>query len=320
MSALAKFASVLIVLSIIALGTIVPQLNNDEEFTPVIAKVAVLEKATLLKNDSAALLNSLKNLNDPTRGTPLVNSILEPLLPPLDKSTPKHLGLILPHHLIASEYIESAYRQLVSYNPDLVVLLSPNHQKNPTDMIYTGRRGLRIQSPEAILISEVSFSTPFTTLFPGYKATDVQLAKEHGITHHLPFIATFNEAEILPLVLARNVNSSQGSQLAHDIDTLIQSESYQRVLWIGSIDFSHYLPAQLAYLKDLETIKWIETSQITSIMNSTDSHLDAPSVLALLLHKFPNRHLLFHSNSANLMGFGFEKPGTSYMIYQLNDQ
>ncbi len=276
------------------------------------------EKAILLPADSRALIDTIENAQ--ASNPPIQNPFSIPAYDELASSTGvRHLGIVLPHHLVAIVQIQFAYSQLKAYNPDLVILMSPNHQRKPSVPIYTSDQGLLVCDATGKEISRTHFAEHFATDFPRYSTNSRDMSFEHGIGHHLPFIAAQNwSADVLPLVLARNFDSSAEVQLLKDLEQFIANRKYQRILWIGSIDFSHYLPATLANVHDKETISWIASRQFNKIRQSSEAHLDAPAVLSLLLKQFSRASLLWQGNSADVMGSGFSLPGTSYLIYYLS--
>lgn len=228
----------------------------------------------------------------------------------------KHLGIILPHHLVAFGEIATLYGDLQAFKPDLILLLSPNHQRQPQYTVTLGASGLSSQRPEFSVSFTEDFSFQPNSSSLSYAFDDALLRSEHGLTNHLPFIiANFESYKLLPLAIARNASIKDLGLIKESLLDYIREKGYQRVLWIASIDFSHYLPASSAHKNDHETQSWIDTKNLVAILGSSEAHLDAPGVLSLFLMQFDSLNRLWHCNSALKLGYGFNEPGTSYMIY-----
>lgn len=234
---------------------------------------------------------------------------LKPFELGVDLHAEQQLGIIVPHHLLASDAILRMFSAIKDFNPDVIVLLSPNHQSDVFHPVITTKKTLAVEN-QLYAMSELVATLTNTRV--AVEKPDLFLV-EHGVFGLLPFIG-YNEweAPIIPLVVARNVTDTQLSDLRIVLDEAL---NMKRVLWIASIDFSHYLPAAAAAMKDKETQKWIENADYARIMQSTSAHLDAPGVLTFWLQYFQQPQLVWHSNSAEIMGSGFHVPGTSYMVY-----
>lgn len=228
---------------------------------------------------------------------------------PPDALNENHLGIILPHHLLAADAIRNAFQMISSFSPDIIVLMSPNHQANISAPVVTRSEPLQV-------LGKNYFMHPLVTHLVAenlaIKDRDMFL-NEHGIYSLLPFIDDVDwDVPIIPLVFARNTHMSQIEELLVQLNSFLANK---KVLWIASIDFSHYLPASTSRLKDMETMQWIESKNYSAIMSSTSDHLDAPAVLTLWLKKFDTITQLWHSNSAEIVGGAHHEEGTSYMIY-----
>lgn len=222
------------------------------------------------------------------------------------------LGIIVPHHLVAAQALALTYDWISDYQPDAIVLLTPNHQQLIKAPIIT--------RSQAILAYQQHFSMhPIVKEFSNQGLVTVDNAsflREHGFYNHLAFISANGwQVPIIPVAMARNASLDSLMALRHAIN---DSFSDQKVLWIASIDFSHYLPASTATLMDQETKQWIDKKDYNSILESTSDHLDAPAVLVMWLMQFENTHFIWQSNSAQITGGGHHLPGTSYLIYYGN--
>ncbi|MCK8060351.1 MULTISPECIES: AmmeMemoRadiSam system protein B [unclassified Fusibacter] len=221
----------------------------------------------------------------------------------------KQIGMILPHHLLAGHEILKAYREIADFDPELIILMSPNHQGRINAPILSRKEPL-IAFDTIFLMDDCVLEMENKHLIRYDKEL---LLLEHGIYNHLPFLSEVGfDAPILTLVVARNTSVEQLDAVHAYLNDYTKNK---KVLWIASIDFSHYLPAAMANTKDDETMEWIENRNYEAIAKSTSDHLDAPGVLRLWLKQFENTKLLWHSNSAEISDGFHDVPGTSYLIY-----
>lgn len=158
-------------------------------------------------------------------------------------------GIIVPHHLLVSKFIDETYSKVSQNLPDTenIILISLNHFNSGFSYI---------QKPK---LSEIS---------------------DHGITAQIPFIEKyFPKAKIFPVIIKAVAPQNR-------LDLLITKLSEldpQKTLVIASIDFSHYIDEDLALKKDTATIDWLK-----SVKTKTDSEisLDEIKKLAQVEEKF----------------------------------
>jgi AmmeMemoRadiSam system protein B len=274
--------------------------NSSEQVAPTTTNTLDFDEIVLPASEYMQLLRTFSKAQ---------SNELVPFPLPIEIEEFRELGVIVPHHLVASDALSSLFSAIKSFEPEIIVLLSPNHQAT-------------IKNPVSSRLEHIHVFNKTYTLSPlilklaqkKLLALNRELFKvEHGIYSILPFIGENDwDVPIIPLVMARNVTRVQVDDLILELRENLKD---MRILWIASIDFSHYLPAAAATLKDHQTMEWISTRDFSAIENSTSDHLDAPSALIFWLKLFTNDHQLWHSNSAEILGGGYHEPGTSYMIY-----
>ena len=133
------------------------------------------------------------------------------------KIEPIYIGGIVNHHLLAQDIIEKFFREASKFNYDKIVILSPDHFNNCN--LYANN-----------FLTEDNASWA--------------ISQEDGIQNLLPFVhKTWPNATIVPLIICpRAISLPQDIQ--NSPDTFI----------IASVDFSHYLPANLMELHDNKSI------------------------------------------------------------------
>ncbi len=176
---------------------------------------------------------------------------IRPAEPPVGR---RDLGVVVNHHLLADDLITSALTA-VDADPNLIVLVSPNHFQEGSGPFLTSALG----GADAALLESVTASGRFTI-------DEAPFAKEHGITNLLPYLRSrFPGTPILPIIVKDIVPLSDAILAADELATLLPSNSFV----VGSFDFSHYLPEAEALERDgrsraaLETMDPRAVSQVT---------------------------------------------------------
>lgn len=152
------------------------------------------------------------------------------------------LGGVAPHHFpTALSVLADFYARLTRLEPPaLIILVGPDHRS-------------RAKAP--IVTTDGRFATPF-----GVVRTDPDLITalvnqnivaldrdvfdgEHSVGVHQPFVRwLFPETPVLPIVIHPHAGREEATRLGRELATAVP----ERTLIIGSVDFSHYLPADRA--------------------------------------------------------------------------
>lgn len=218
-----------------------------------------------------------------------------------DISTRQIIGGVVPHHLLASDFLSEFFSLLShrSNRPKTIVLLSPNH-------FEVGERNVQTV--------DVLWRTPY-----GDVETDIDVLralravtneedaiqsfeKEHGIYNIVPYIAHFlPETKIVPVILRYRTTSEEIGALVKFLKPLVDREE---VFVIGSVDFSHYLSKSESDRKDIETLRAMKGYDLSRIARFGSDHLDSPATILTLLqlaHETGSGEIrvLRHDNSAD---------------------
>lgn len=163
----------------------------------------------------------------------------------------KITGITVPHHLLARDVMADIFIAASENNYDRVIVFSPDH-------FHLGK--------SKISYAVDNFDTVFGILPTDqefvYKLASVQNAgkadffyREHGIGAELPFIKYFfPQAKVVVLAFAVNTEPEDLKSL---IDFL-KNNIDQKTLLVQSTDFSHYLTAAEASIKDEQTISVLQ--------------------------------------------------------------
>lgn len=187
-------------------------------------------------------------------------------------------GGIVPHHLLAGSMIASFWKTVSRQQYDLIVIIGPNHfRKGRTDLI--------------------TLSSGFTTIY-GDVFADRKLANaliqqnlasedpevmetDHAISSHIPFIRYYMpDTPVLPLLVKGNYDAGKAKALSN---WFLENAKDRKVLFVASMDFSHYLPLETANEKDEYTEQALRDFDDGKIAEMTNDHLDSrPSAMFLL--------------------------------------
>ncbi len=209
-------------------------------------------------------------------------------------------GVIVPHHLTASEGIARGIRMLSKKQPQTVLLVSPDHFNKCPTVVCTTRGTFTtmlgdVETDDA-LIDAIARSTLVTIDAPLFSG-------EHGIAAVLPFIKhALPDATIVPVVL-----SDGWFEHKEELVKLLQGIFDQTGTMIVSSDFSHYLPLKKADEMDEITAEALfakDLAGIVALKNPEQS--DCPVCLWSFAtiaanNDFYNPSVLVHSNSARIL-------------------
>lgn len=220
------------------------------------------------------------------------------------------IGIIMPHHDLASELIEDAWQlalEAAPAMPELIVLIGPDHPglaDHP--LIWTEGMSASLQISISLLAQDWIESGV------GGEA----LVADHSIESPLKFLPEeAREIPLLALTVPRGLDSERTSRIIDEIQTLSEDK---QLLVVGSVDFSHGLSSEDAKGKDQESWFWIQNREMEAIKNAGNEYFDSPEAIEILLRCLEGEpEQMIRSDSSD---FGWSKtlPGTSYQIIYLN--
>ena len=168
-------------------------------------------------------------------------------------------GITVPHHLLAINLVAKVFAEIKNNSYEQVILVSPDHfGACPENICYSINDfstvfGTIIGSKDDKLFSNLSFVKQEDFFF-----------KEHGVQALLPFIKYyFPNTKILIITFNYSTAKQQIDELLKTLKPLINNKT----LIVQSTDFSHYLTAKQANVKDRETIKIIEDQDVNKIFD-----------------------------------------------------
>ncbi|MBP6929642.1 MAG: AmmeMemoRadiSam system protein B [Candidatus Moranbacteria bacterium] len=236
----------------------------------------------------------------------------------VDIAVDQIIGGVVPHHLIAGDFLAEFFTLLQkrSVPPEVILLLAPNHFESGVADIQT-----------ANFVWQTAFGdveTDENVLAIVQKGGAViqpdTFGQEHGIYNILPYIAHFLPgAKIVPIVFRQEVSTDQIESFVASMTPLVQEK---KVVVVSSVDFSHYLSKEEAEGKDQETLAAIKKFDLTQIAQYESDHLDSPSALITLLRigqvlESTKINVLEHGNSADAIR-GRNQSTTSHFTFFLS--
>ena len=238
----------------------------------------------------------------------------------IDKSSKNQdiRGIIVPHHLLASNLIANAFYSISSEKPITVVVISPNHffagQGQITSSLYDW------QTPYGILESDKNFIKQLRTN-QLLNIDEQPFEKEHGISNLVAFIKrTLPNAKIVPLIVKDTLSLKESEFFADNISKILPKDT----LFIASLDFSHYLPTQIADFHDAKSLAVLTNFDYAGIdFLDVDSRPSLRIFLKYLDSKGASAfNFLDHSNSAYILKDENISETTSYItgFFSLGDQ
>ncbi|MFH1767338.1 MAG: AmmeMemoRadiSam system protein B [Patescibacteria group bacterium] len=220
-------------------------------------------------------------------------------------------GIILPHHLVASDMIAEALLTVDMRNVKRIIVIGPNHGELGDHTALSTNIDWEIG--EVVLGHDKELYDQL--LHEGYIANDqLVVMNEHAVTVPLSYIQDVaSHVRVLPIILSENQSVERlielGERLALDEETLI----------IASVDFAHYLSLEESNENDLVTLDLIESMDVEGIYELDSDYIDSSSSIIVFLEAMKalgttDGRILNHSNSAIIQGVNHQSTTSYYTI------
>jgi len=218
-------------------------------------------------------------------------------------------AVVVPHHLLASEYIAGMLKRASSKKIDTIIIIGPNHENVSQEILASALA--KWKTPLGEVMSDSNLANKFFSEF-NQQTNLAPFVHEHSVGAQVPFVKYFfPNAKILPIIINSYAKFSDAERLSAWLFKNLPANS----LIIVSTDFSHYLTYEEAEKNDLQTRQWIEHKDASAISHLNNDFVDSPISLATILLLAQNAgwqmQEIYHSNSFN---FSLNKPAetTSY--------
>lgn len=153
-------------------------------------------------------------------------------------------GAIVPHHLLASYLPATLFEYLKKQEPSLIVLIGPNHKNTGRAPVTTSI--LDWQTPDGVLLTNKKIVESLVT--KNFVAIDEEIiGGEHSLGNLIPFIKkSLPNTKVLSLAIKYQTPTATLDTIYEYLKDSLPSDA----VIIGSVDFSHYLRAEVANFHD----------------------------------------------------------------------
>jgi len=217
----------------------------------------------------------------------------------------------VPHHLLATEMISEFYFYFKNQDVRTVIVIGPNHKETGDFPVLSGLSDWdtpfgKIET-EKITVNELVDKNLA-------KIDDAALDGEHSVALHPHFIKHFlPKAKIVPIIISGKMKIEDAEKLSAALAKYARKKG---TVIIASVDFSHYLPENIAAEKDKESFEAIKNFDFEKIYNFTNDNLDSPQSIIILLSALKqaganNPNLIKNLNSEQISKSG-SRETTSY--------
>ena len=218
-------------------------------------------------------------------------------------------GVLVNHHLLASNLIAETISTLATTSRVTVVLISPNH--------FSAGQG-------QIISSLYKWDTPYGILDDDCAAIlnlekqgvinidESPFKKEHGISGIVPFIKkSLPNARIIPVIVRDTISRKDVVKFVDSLYAILS----KNVLVIGSFDFSHYSPDSATQLLDAKSVSVIENFDFNKFKDITVDSISGLEITMRYLEKIGARHfnLIANTNSSQILHDPSIKEAVSYI-------
>jgi AmmeMemoRadiSam system protein B len=199
------------------------------------------------------------------------------------KNNKKINGIIVPHagYEYSGEVAGKAFAYLKGKKFKKAIIIGPSHYFRLNEVATSNLK--QWKTPLG----------PINLFNPDFFPADIN--KEHSITNQIPFLQKLGINEVLPLMVGR-ITEEQAKNLAEKISKI-------KAVYIFSTDLSHFLPYEIAEQKDKNSIKIIESLNLSEF-NKVDACGIYP--LLILFHlcklKKTSPRLIEYKNSGDVTG------------------
>ncbi len=219
-------------------------------------------------------------------------------------------GAVVNHHLIASYIIADVFNKISAQNPKTIIILGPNHyEKGNFDVLtskYIWNTKYGVVEPEENIINGLLSKNLA-------KLDEEAILNDHATTSLLPFVKFYMPSvKIVQLLISKKLTLNEAEILSGALSVYVKNGA----VIIASTDFSHYLTAGQANIRDEETLKAINSFDYNALFSFNSDHLDSPGSMATLLMTMQKigktkQEIIYHANSATINP-NFDSFTTSY--------
>jgi len=221
------------------------------------------------------------------------------------KNASRIFAAVLPHHLLAGRLISGVFKELNSQSVKNIILIGPNHYE---------AGAFNLQSSSADWQSPLGLVSGYRAFSYLPEAQAETMVNEHSVAGLMPYVGHyFPQAKVFSVIIKHNTGDAELEALANEI---VKKWDKQTAL-LASVDFSHYLPRQIAEGRDEFTRQVLMSMDEKELYGLNNDYADSPGSLALLLKVCKKLgakvfSIKDHSNSADILNNPAIQSTTSY--------
>ena len=208
-------------------------------------------------------------------------------------------GMIVPHHDLASQMIETMYKRVAS-EPKSILLISPDHNLDGNRKITLSRRPWA-NTYDQVWIDQNLCERLLSLDFVHEDHYEIEI--EHGLNIHMAYISKYFQAKVTPVMISKETSIEE----LNDFIQLIPDD----IFVIASVDFSHYKSRQEAYLNDEFSLELLRANRKNDLFIMSDAYFDSPHCIYVMMTLYKDWTLYEHKNSSDYISNDYHT--TSYM-------
>jgi|GEM_PF-964762 len=236
-------------------------------------------------------------------------------------------GIIIPHHLLASELIAEGISNLNPKQVETIIVISPNHHEVGQQLVQgsyatwaTAHGKVEAEVDSMIELERLIKLSSYDQQLFGINNQSFE--REHGIAGLVPFFQYYlPKARIFPLIIKGGGSKEQLQQIMTGIDQLFLTGflDKEKTAVVGSIDFSHELLPKQAEKNNEITKKILLSQDWDNLFKLNNEYLDSPAS-AYLTYKLSeylggtNVNEVVDTNSGKLFNI-YDKGCVSYFVF-----
>ncbi|MBU2566487.1 AmmeMemoRadiSam system protein B [Patescibacteria group bacterium] len=290
--------------------------------TSLVAVLSIVFYTRVDTNPTLASFGEILNINaDDFKSNTLPTRFIDNKAPQLvdqafetkyDWTVPKDSRIILvPHHMVAAREVASLLK--ATPEPKIIYFLMPDHFSAGRSALTTSESNWQTSSGKL----EIDYSKiqQLTASLPELGINDQAMSQEIASQALFPYIVkAWPDAKIVPIMFNNDLTPDIRVSLAN---ALVQElENDQDAILLATVDFSHYMPVQVADFHDelandvLQSLADLEVDKI---------ELDSANVLGTALKVARTMQLgqvtiYDHTNSLKLLNLDDPADGTSHFF------
>lgn len=218
-------------------------------------------------------------------------------------------GVIVNHHLLVPNLIAETIGTIATTAPVTVVLISPNHFHTGNGQIISSI--YKWETPYGILDSNCSAISDLEKQGV-LNVAETPFENEHGVTGIVPFIKkSLPNAEIIPVIIKDTLSEDQLNTFVQHLYATLGN----KIILVGSFDFSHYLPDAGAQFHDAKSLSVIKNFDYTGVKAIDNNSMPGLEIVLKYFEKEGAQHfdLIANANSAQVLHDPSIDETTSYI-------